>query len=441
MSILAKIRGSFVLNLIQILSVVIINLVLVKRFGFKNLDLYYYFQSIFQLLFLITSSVLFNSILSFKKDLKKELTFLTILYLFLSPFIFLVNYLDLITNFKTEDISLINSIFILFLIRGYLLYLLNTLKLNDINKYTKFEIIELSFISFIIFIVGFKEIESYIYLMIISKSLFVLFLFLNLEEQNNKEQYSFKFYFKNFSILYISNFTGYIYTFSEKTFLLSLEPGVLSVFTLAQKFVNPISSVVSGSNNLLIIFKTQLKEKITFLKSILSFNINISIAISIFAFLVLDSLPQFVFDFISIEPSNKNLFIVISKYLIIAVPFSSAIVIYKKKILSNGKIRLITLMTFFTSLIQLSLLLLLSIAGVNRIIYLLLITSITISFTYHILIFKLSYFKINILLWFLFVIINFLSDQLWISIFSALVILFFNLKEILIQRKKLTQIE
>ena len=80
--------------------------------------------------------------------------------------------------------------------------------------------------------------------------------------------------------------------FSEKTFLLSLDPGILSVFTLAQKFVNPISSVISGSNNLIIIFKTQLMEKIIFLKSILSFNINISIAISLISFIALDFMPQ-----------------------------------------------------------------------------------------------------------------------------------------------------
>jgi len=71
MNILVKIRGSFGLNLVQILSVVIINLVLVKRFGLKNMDLYYYFQTIFQLLFFFTASVLFNSLLIFKRDLKK----------------------------------------------------------------------------------------------------------------------------------------------------------------------------------------------------------------------------------------------------------------------------------------------------------------------------------------------------------------------------------
>ena len=441
MNILVKIRGSFGLNLVQILSVVVINLVLVKRFGLKNMDLYYYFQTIFQLLFFFTASVLFNSLLIFKRDLKKELTFLTVLYLILGPFLLLFNYTDVISNFRSFDISLINSIFFLWIIRGYLVYVLNILKLNDINRYTNFEIIELAVISLLILIVAFEKIESYIYLMIFSKSLLLLILFFNLNIQSIKEQYSFKLYFKKFSVLYVSNLTGYIYSFSEKTFLLSLDPGILSVFTLAQKFVNPISSVISGSNNLIIIFKTQLMEKIIFLKSILSFNINISIAISLISFIALDFMPQLMFDFISVNPVDKNIFIVISKLLIIAVPFSSAVVIFKKKLLANGEIKIIMIINVIGSVLQLLLLFFLPIAGINKVIYLLLITSILICFTYHFLIFRLSYFKINLFLWVLFIIVTFLLDQLWVTMLSALVILFFNITEIFIQRKKLSQIE
>lgn len=247
--------------------------------------------------------------------------------------------------------------------------------------------------------------------------------------------------FKNFSILYFSNFLGYIYTFSERTFLLNLDPGTLTLFHLAQKFVNPVTSVISGSNNLMLIFKTQIKENFKFLKSILSFNISISIIISIIIIFIIDILPQFLFDLVSIQPTQKKLFITISSLLIISIPFSSAIVIYKKYLLSKGKIKTLAVFSFTGASIQLLLLTFLPIEGVYKIIALLALTTIFICFSYHILIFKFSYIKKNLILWVLMLYIFFIINNYLLSLILGLMIFFFMIIEILNQRKNLTQIE
>ena len=441
MSVLSKIKGSFYLNIIQIFSVVSINLILVKKFGVENLDIYYYLQVVFQLLFFATSSVLFNSLLSLKKNLKNELIFLTFLFLLLSPIILFINYSGDLFNLDDKNISLFNSMFFLWLIRGYVHYLLNSLKLYNINRFTKIEIIELSIVCILFFVLSFESIVSYIYLMTSSKFFMLLLLFYNIEWKKQIEKYSYLIYFKNFIILYISNFTGYIYSFSERTFLLNLDTGILTLFTLAQKFVNPVTSIISGSNNLIVIFKTQLKENNKFLKSILSFNINISISISIILILIVDFLPQFLFDFISIKPLQKNTFIIITKFLIISIPFSSAIVIYKKYLLGAGQIKLISIMSFISALLQLIMLVSLPINGVYKIITLLAITTIIICLVFHTLIFNFSYYKINLFLWTIFITFSLILDQFWLSLISGLLILIYNINEVFTQKNKLQLIE
>lgn len=195
MSVLKKIKGSFLLNIIQIISVVVINLFLVKRFGAENLDQYYYFQVICQLLFHVTSSVLFNSLLSFKKNLKLELIFLCILYFILSPIIIFVNYSDHMFDYDLGNIMLINSMIFLWIIRGFLYYILNTLKLLDINKYTNYEILELSIISFLFIILDFKSLVSYIFLMAVSKLFLVFILVSKVNWKNYNDKFSYFLYF------------------------------------------------------------------------------------------------------------------------------------------------------------------------------------------------------------------------------------------------------
>lgn len=374
---MSSIKLAFGLNTLQLVSNFSFAVLLTNRYGAENLDSYYYLITIGTVIYANPVNIFYSLVVSKKRNRLVETSILIVFFLFYLIGIYISSII-----LKLPQVEIFWNVLAIVFFRGSYNFLIGILKLQDLKKYT--------FIDFFfyltpltLFLLPSKSLALFTREYFILYSFFFIYTLLQYFRLEQKSEITkFKEYFIGFWKLYFSTIPGNIYALLEKNFLIGLDQGILTTFVLAQKIINPFTSLISGSTNLVVIFKNVSGKGKKIIRSILDLNLFValffSIVITYCAVIIANSetISSLIIKMFALNQELLDVFLKVVLFSVIILPVSAAYTVLKKYFIASGEIPVVQKTNYINSLSQILLISIIPIFDYNLVLITLLSSSI-----------------------------------------------------------------